>query len=236
MYGFVFSVVYILLFSAFLGAVPVDLQGGGSDIDLPVPLDPVYLTGFEETDNWVRDNYTAGVGLYYRSYALEGKDWQASYTTVTGLTFYHAQKFTVIPIIWIYLISCEFHLANGTNRGTSLTIDDIEGDAENGTVKYDMFSSERGDNQGALIFYWNTTDYTDPEDAWDNDALHLVHGVGFTTTASNDVLALVLAVLLLQLPDVPALLGLLISAPLWACIAFVVWYLITALIPFVSGP
>ena len=237
MYGFVFSVVYILIFSAFLAAAPAGLQGGGNDdIELPVPIDPVYLTGFEEVENWTRTDYSAGVGLYYRQYSLGDKDWQATYTTATGLTFYHAQKFTVVPIVWIYYVYCEFHSPDGTNRGTSLTPTEIDTDAENGTVRYDMFSSERGDSQGALLFYWNETAYDNSTHAWDNDELHLVHGVGFSSTATNDILALVLAVLLLQLPDVPPLLGIIISAPLWACIAFVCWYLITALIPFVSGP
>jgi len=236
MYGFVFSVVYILLFTGILAAVPVGLQGGGGDIDLPVPIDPVYLTGFEETENYTRTAYTAGVGLYYYSYSMVNKDWQAVYTDIAEPNFFHTQKFTVVPIVWVYYVFNEFHNANGTNRGTSLTIDEIELDAVDGIVRYDMFSSERGDNQGALLFYWNETLYADPEDAWDNDVLHQVHGAGFASSATNDVLSLVLSVLLLQLPDVPPLLGLFIAAPTWACIAFVCWYLITALIPFVSGP
>jgi len=236
MYGFVFSVVYILLFTGILAAVPVGLQGGGGDIDLPVPIDPVYLTGFEETNDWNKSYYSAGVGLYYLQYALGGKDWQAVYTDIAGTIFYHTQKFTVIPVIWVYYVFCEFHTSDGINRGTDLTVENVEEDSSNGTVRYDMFSSERGDNQGALIFYYNDTTYDNSTHAWDNGALHLIHGVGFTTSATNDVLALVLSVLLLQLPDVPPLLGLFIAAPTWACIAFVCWYLITALIPFVSGP
>ena len=77
------------------------------------------------------------------------------------------------------------------------------------------------------------TEYEDPEDAWDNDVLILLHGLGIEDTATANIGALIISLLLLQLPEVPTLINIFIAVPIWACIVYVIWYIIKEMIPFV---
>ena len=86
---------------------------------------------------------------------------------------------------------------------------------------------------GALVLYWNTTTYATSSDAWDNDDLYMLHGVGIESTATNDIGALIISLLLLRLPEVPPLVNVLLAVPIWACIIYVLWFIIKEMIPFV---
>jgi hypothetical protein len=177
-----------------------------------VPIDPKLLTGFEETANWTRTDYTGVIPNYQYILPDGGRTWSSDwidladdYFTLAALTYW-----------WIILIgvdTCKFITPNGTSRGTTLSIDEIEG-------------------AGAFVVFWNTTLYADPQDAHDNDVLNLLHGVGFSSSATNDIGSLLVGLLFLSLPDVPVLVNVLLATPIWACIIYVLWYVIKEMIPF----
>lgn len=233
--AFVFCVTFILIFGALLSSMPTGLQGTGTDPANLIPVDPSLLSGFDEQENYTKTAYSAGVGLYYYDYSIGNKDWRAIYTDLTDLTFYVSQKWTVVPIVWIYYTFCEFHSSGGINRGTALTIDEIAEDAEDGSIRYDLFDSETGESQGAMLFYWNSTLYSDPEDAFDNDVLYQLHGIGFSSYAISDIGYLLVALLFLQLPNTPIIVSLLLAGFLWATIIYLLWFIITSTIPLI-GP
>lgn len=231
MRGFVFSIVFIIVFSTLLSSIPVGLQGTGNDPDMVVSVDPSLLTGFSDTQNYTRTSYT-GPTFYYFDYTLGSRDWRTTYSDVTIPTIGLFAK-----SYWFFLWlggqdTCKFTSSEGIDRGTTLTTAEIATDATDGSERYSMIFTTTGEAAGSLVVYWNTTQYADPEDAWDNDVLYLLHGIGFSTTATNDIGALIVGLLFLQLPEVPVLINVFLAVPVWACIIFVLWFIIKEMIPF----
>lgn len=226
--SFVFAVSFILVFAALLSTIPADLQGTESEASNLFPVDPSIVTDFADGENYTKSAFSASPLLY--TYSLGGKDWRCVYYVGT---FYLSSK-VYFWFLWLgQTESVNFVSNNGTDRGPSLDLLEIDSDDEEGVAKYTITSVVSGDAAGGFIVYWNTTAYADPEDAWDNDVLYLIHGVGFTNTATNDIGALLVGLLFLQLPDVPIIINVLLVTPIWASIIFVLWFVIKEMIPFV---
>lgn len=231
-YGFVFAVTFIIVFSALIGSIPVDFQGQGSTPDILIPVNPNLLTDFEETKQFSEDDFTmvvAYLGYYYYDLPTGGTTFECDIDTDAFKVGAHTLwvGFWLGGISWTNFIS-----ENGTNYGTSVSFSDLENDAVEGAVRYTLQYEDSGLSAGGFVFYWNTTTYSYPIDAWDNDELELLHGVGFV--ADTNIANLLFALLFLQLPDVPATVNILMVAPLWACIIFVLWFVIKEMIPFLG--
>jgi len=230
MKGFVFCVVFMVMFSAVLGAVPTGLEGSGSTPDLVVPVDPSLVTGFSEVENWTRASYTA---FSYTYDNLGGRDWVSTHddTEITIIA-----KVKILGFLWLGALNpCKFISPDGVDRGATLSFTEIDADDTDGAVRYDLRFSASGDNAGKLVIWWNTTAYPDINDAWTNNNLNLLHGMGIEDLATNNIVALLLSLLFLQLPDVPVLIGLILATGPWACIIYIIYYIITSVIPFVGG-
>jgi len=229
MKGFVFCVIFMVMFSALLSAVPVGLEGSGATPDIVVPVDPSLVTGFSEIENWTRVSYTGGQYVY----DLGNRGWIATNNDVFLGIF---AKVKILGFLWLGAVDqCKFVSPEGVDRGDTLSFTEIDADDTDGSVRYELKFSASGDSAGKLVLWWNTTAYPDINDAWTNDNLNVIHGMGIEDLATNNIVALLLSVLFLQLPDVPALIGLILATPPWACILFILWYLITSVIPFVGG-
>lgn len=234
MRGFVFSVVYIMLFSLLVGTIPVGLQGLEGNANVVTPLDPEFLTGFQYQENWTRTDY-AQFKVYWKiyDYNLGGYKWRSQYYNV-GKEFVHYRKITAWGI-WLGAVrTATFYCPNGTDRGETITFDEINGDSDDGITRYDMILGN-GESAGSLIFGWNTTLYADSEDAWDNDVLVLVHGLGIDEIQSLNIGDLILGLLFWQVPEVPFALQAIIVFPLYACIAFLIFFFVISVIPFLGG-
>lgn len=232
-YAFVFSVVYILLFSGFTAAIPVDLQGNeNTEVNLPVPVDPSLLGGYSDYENFSKAAFSGVSAKYYYypdSGNLGGYNWECSFGVVAD-SFKVGALIYFLNIVWLGAVDwAEFTNTNGTNYGTSISFSDIDNDQQEGAAKYTMIFSESGKSAGDFFIYYNSTTYSDSEDAWDNGAIYFVHGVGLTT--DTNIASLLLALLFFQLPDMPTLINLMIVAPIWACVVFDIWYIITKMIP-----
>ena len=233
MRGFVFAVVFIIVFSTLLSSVPAGLHGPNEEIDTIIPVDPNILTGFSETENYTPLAYSLyGYGIYYYDYDdFGGFNWR---TTTDHDTFLRLGMKVYVWIFWFGGIDyCKFKAPSGIDRGPQLDFDEIDADAEEGLVTYSLLFSDSGNSAGSLIVYWNETDYSSVNTAWDNDEVYLLHGVGFDTTATTNIGALIVSLLFLQLPDVPVLINVFLAVPIWACIVFVIWFIIKEMIPFV---
>jgi len=225
---FVFAVTFIIIFSALLGSIPVEFQGQGSTAESLIPINPNLLSDFAATEEYDQTDFIGITTLYY-VYDLP----------VGGTTFecnYYDNAFslgahTLFVGLWLGGMSwINFISDNGTNHGLSVSFSDLVNDAEEGAVRYTLQYEDTGNSAGGFVFYWNTTTYSDnPEDAWDNDELYLLHGTGLT--ANTDIASLLLALMFLQLPEVPTLVNLLIIPPIWGGIIFVVWFIIKSMIP-----
>lgn len=230
MRGFVFSLVFIIVFSTLLSSIPVGLHGIGSSPDTVVPVDPSLLTGFSETENYTKAAYSPSP----YEYSLGGRDWLATANGVVELGLF--AKILLLGFIWLgALDQCKFISSEGVDRGTLLALTEIDADDTNGTHRYDLRYTSNGDSAGKLVIYWNTTLYPAIADAWNNNALHILHGMGIEDTATDNIGALIVSLLFFQLPNVPVLINMFLAVPLWACIVYLLWYLITSMIPFVGG-
>ena len=228
MRGFVFSVVFIIIFSGLLTSIPVGLQGNaGTPLD-PIPVDPGILTDFTDGENYTKSSFSGSPLLGYE-YDLGARSW----IIATDETYFVlSAKVLIAGILWLgHTDSCYF--TSGTvNRGNELSFDDIDADAEGGTARYTLQHVISGESAGGFIAYWNTTTYDNSTHAWDDDKLYLLHGIGFENTATNDIGALLVNLLFLQIPEVPALVNLFLVVPIWAAIIFVLWFIIKEMVPF----
>lgn len=229
MRGFVFAISFIIIFAGLLAAMPEGFQGVGGTADTLLPINPDLFTDFSATtDELDKTDFTNN----FYTYDLGGYSWRLS---SAGTQFKLDRKILVIGLLWFGAVEeTKFVLDNGTSRGSTLTMSEIDADANEGAVRYDMEYTDSGNTAGGFIVYWNTTAYADPEDAWNNNVLHLVHGMGLDATAAKNIFALILGLLFFQLPDMPILVNLFIATPLWACIGFLLWYVITKSLPFVG--
>lgn len=233
MRGFVFSVVFIILFGTLLATIPVGLQGvGGTGLDL-IPVDPSILTEFVDGANYTKSAFSEPLpDSYLYEYSLANREWLAVVDDTGAIEpdpyIVLSAKVLIVGILWLgHLDSVNF----GT-RGNTLSFADLDEDADDGTVKYTLQHVISGEDAGGFVAYWNTTTYADSETAWNADGLYLLHGVGLANTATTDIGALLVSLLFLQLPQVPLLVNLFIAVPIWACIIFVIWFIVKEMIPF----
>lgn len=232
MRGFVFSVIFIVIFGTLLASVPAGLQGPNEDVATVIPIDPSLLAGFAESVNYTASAYSGSPPLYFYDYTFGNRDWRTYTDNETMITL--AAKVKFLGLLWFGgLDACTFIAPSGLNRGTQLDFDEIDTDADEGEVRYSLTLSDSGDSAGGLVIYWNSTEYSNCSLAWGNDDAYLIHGIGFQESATTNIGALIISLLFLQLPDVPVLINVFIAVPVWACIIFVLWYIIKEMIPFV---
>jgi len=227
---FVFAVTFIIIFGTLLSTIPIGLQGQGGTGDSVTPVNPNLLTDFADTEEYDKTDFSGVVSILY-VYDLP----------VGGTTFscnYYDNDFSIAAHtlflgIWLGGLNwANFISENGTNYGTSVSFTDIDNDAEDGAVRYTLRYEDTGLSAGGIVFYWNTTTYSDSSDAWDSSELQILHGIGLT--ADTNIASLLISLLFLQLPDVPLLVSMLIATPIWAGIIYVLWFVIKSMIPFLS--
>ena len=229
---FVFAVSFIVLFGALLSSVPVDFQGQEELNDLPfTPIDPTLLTDFSDSEAWNTTDYSPWLTLEIYEYNLNSRDWISG---TNGTAFDLNAKIYWVSLWLGQLDAIRFTNSEGKDSSYSVTFAEMEADAEDGIARYTLTYWDSGNSAGGFIFYWNTTLYTDPSDAWDNDALYFLHGVGIT--ADTNIVNLLLALLFLQLPQVPFLISVLLATTVWSMIIYLLWVIIITMIPFLTPP
>lgn len=232
-YGFVFAVIFLILFAGLTAMIPVDLQGQGGTATIVTPIDPSFTSDFSASEEFVESDFDGVLSQYY-VYDGDPEDMGYTFECVFDLvdTFYVGSH-----VLWFGLWLGAYDWVtwkspNGTVYPTTgVSFSDIDNDMTDGVVRYDLTFSESGQDAGGFIFYYNTTTYTDSEDAWNSAELYLLHGIGFV--ANSNIVPLLIGILFLQLPDVPVGINLLLATPPWASVAFIIWYLIKESLPFV---
>lgn len=225
--GFIVGVTFIIIFAGLIASIPNDLQGPEQIPNLGTPIDPSLVTDFEEFEDW---NMTDIVANVY-SYNLNARAWWFGYyagTIQLGAKVYFG------GLLWFgQLDSCEFISSDGTNRGGVLTSIEIDEDATEGSVRYEMRYIIDGTSSGGFIVYWDIDSYDTSLDAMIADDCYFLHGVGIVSSSTMDATTLIISLLLFQLPDVPILVNLLIATPVYASFVFIFWFIIKETFPFV---
>ncbi len=235
MRGFVFAIVFIMVFSTMLVSIPAGLQGTENTPSEIVGIDPSLLAGFSNSVNWTRTDCDVVGGGWVYDYSLGNHNWRFSAFDFTGgVSFVVGAKEYLFGWFWFgATLETDWATIEGEERGTSVSSPEMEEDAPEGSVRYDLTFRDSGEDAGSFVVYWNTTLYTDPNDAWDNDVLYVLHGTGLTNMATNNLGALLVGLLFLQLPNVPVLVNMFLVIPIWACIIYVLWFVVKEMIPFV---
>lgn len=226
--GFMFSIVFIIIFAGLIVSIPTDLAGLGTEPEIVTPVDSVLLTGFADTESW---NMTDLSAYDQYVYTLNSRDWLFSHYAGT---LQLGAKVYILGFLWFGQVdSCDFINEEGVNRGGILSTAEINEDATNGSVRYELRFITNGLSVGGFIIYWNSTEYASVGDAFVADAVYFLHGVGVSDTSVPDILSLLVGLLLLQLPDCPPLVNLLLATPLYASVVFIIWFIIKESMPFV---
>lgn len=231
MRGFVFAVIFIIIFGTLIASIPVGLQGPAETVDIVTPIDPQILTGFAETEQWFEGNYTPAFPFDFYDYTLGGIDYRSHKDDSTSINLGAKVLFFVF---WFGAIDyCEFESEAGTDRGITLEFSEIDLDDDEGTAQYSLTFQDSGNTAGTFIAHWNITEHSTFTDAWNADEAYLLHGIGIESTATTNIGSLIVSLLFLQLPNVPVLINIFIVVPIWAAIIYVLWYIIKEMIPFV---
>lgn len=193
-----------------------------------IPVNPNLIADFGSTSGqFVRSDFS----YWTHTYDLGGRSWIC---TTDDSSFQLDAKVLLGGVLWLGAVDiCKFVSPAGVDRGTTLTIAEIQADATNGEIRYSLEYYTNGNAAGGFIAYWNTTAYATAALAWPANKLYLLHGVGIDTSATANIGALIISLLTLQLPNVPLLVNILIAVPVWAGVIYLIWYIIKEMIPFV---
>ena len=196
-------VSFLLIYSALLGTIPAGFMTATYETPELADIDPQLIVGFENYVMYNSTNFTAG-GL---DYEFGGHLWTTISADGTITLFYRTILLLIIPVYTPVTYSFE----GGYDRGDSLTWVTINEDSEDGIARYSVKCPQV---TSGLVFMWNTTDYEYAWDAWGNDSLMIVHGVGAdVANAPLDVLSLLFAMLTYSVADIPPLLQVFLNSP-----------------------
>ena len=234
MKGFMFSVIFIIMFSALLVSVPTGLLGLGSTPDELNAINPSLVSDFSSSVSFDPTDFSVGTYSNYYEYELgTGVYWVCKNYFGTD-RFISVSREIRYAGFWFggeERTDCKLNAT--TTRVGGVFFSEIEEDATDGFVRYDLFFQSDGNSAGGLVIYWNSSAYSDPEDAWDANELYILHGQGLTSSGAINIGSVLLSLLTLQLPNVPVLVGFIIASPLYACVVFLIWFIIKETLPFV---
>ena len=144
-YGFVFAVIFLTLFAGLTAMIPIDLQGQGASPEILVPVDPALVSDFSDHAPFDKTDFGGIIGFYHEYDALGGYDWACYYETNT---FWVGAKVYWLGMIWLGGYDpVNWENDNGTIYD-SVTFTDIDNDAVDGAVRYDLTFAESGQNAG----------------------------------------------------------------------------------------
>ena len=225
---FVFALTFIMLFSTLFITIPVDLQGQGQTGNTITPLDPSMVSDYGATEYFNATDFSPWLTLFVYEYTLNSRDWISS---TDEASFDLNAKIYWFGLWFGQLDVIRFISPSGVDRSVSISFSEMVNDSTDGVAIYSLIYAESGNDAGDFVFYWNATAYADPNDAWDNDVLYFLHGADITV--NTDIISLLVGLLFLQLPDCPLLINALLATPVWACVVFLIWFIIKESLPFV---
>jgi len=231
----VLVISFLGLFALLISIIPGQFfteSYGGRGVDVPEYFEAVDITSFFETYNFTIDDKD----MFQKEWDLGGHNWimNADY----GDEFIGLGKKNYWWFLWVGTEKLIFRSSRGINRGQFLNRQELDADYDN-TTSYCEYVCEGEDNPSlstTMYFGYNTSLYDTPSEAWENEELYVLQGLGFDqVSTSRNAWNLVGMILFFQMPDVHPIINAIIAIPLWVSIVYLTYVLILKAIPFVSG-
>jgi hypothetical protein len=212
------------MYTSFLGGMPVGFTTNTYTSPSVSEFDPSLLSGFASIETYNRSTFSNIGDYYYYDYSLGGYNWRIAFQTDS---FTLGNKVFFFGL-WLGAMEYETFSFQSEDRGTQLSFTELETDNTTGQVRYALAPIG-----GGLLFAWDVETYANPSDAWDNNDLQLLHGIGANSESPTNMLGLLLGLMFFSVPDIPTMLQVLIAAPIYASVIYLSWFVIKEVIPFV---
>lgn len=112
----------------------------------------------------------------------------------------------------------------GVGRETTITIDELETDMDNGQAEY---RCECDHTRVTVILAYNDTVYSSAEEAWDMGGLSAFFGMQFDDENTGyNALNLIASILFFDMPQVHWSINMILATPLWIAIGYITYILV----------
>lgn len=92
------------------------------------------------------------------------------------------------------------------------------------------------DTQLTVFFGWNTTEYSKPSDALNDNAMDVLYAMSMDqVNTSMNLWSLIGMLVFFNIPDIHPALNIIIKIPFWVTTAYLVYVLAIKIIPFIAG-
>lgn len=235
-----FCVTSFFLFAFIAGSLPSEVYAYDPDYayNHPENYQGLDIGGYQYTTNFTLNDgtFTTIFGGKQYLFDLGGTNW-----IMWASSDYSQIRFgqrNYLGIFWISTNWLTFRNQNGTGRGDILTYSELNLDyaGNEGWVSYRTYFEADPSIGCDINFGFNTTLYSDPQSAMNNQALTVLVGLGLEdTTTTLNAWQLVGGIMLFQLPDIDPLFNALIAFPMWANFAVALVLFVARFIPLISG-
>lgn len=239
--GIVFAVTFMGIFVFIAMLIPAEFFTFSPErqVETPEHFEAIDLQFFSDTENFTVNHSPY---FYDHSFTLGGwnlcfRSWKSQpLVPVAHICSYGYSSWWFFT--WDYK-KYDWFDENGVNYGDELTFAELDSiwnkqkEKENETM---TFITKSQSCQIMVYFGWNTTEYSKPSDALNDNAMDVLYCIGMdqlnTSLNAWDVVGMLL---FFQLPNVHWVINVLINIPIYIIIAYLSYVLIIKVIPFIAG-
>lgn len=235
-----FCITTFFLFAFIAGNLPSDVYAYDPDYayNHPEEYQGLDIGGYQYTTNFTIDDGTFDPVFAWRQYTFDlGGTYWVFHVNI-GYDSVRIGRRNYLGIFWISNDWLTFRNQNGTNRGESLTISEINLDyaGDEGWVSYRTYLEIDPAVGCDVNFGFNTSLYSSPEEAMNNQELVVLVGLGLEdVTTTLNAWQLVGAIMFFQLPNIDPLFNALIAFPMWGNFAVALVLFVARFIPLIQG-
>lgn len=232
---------FMLMFWLVLAYLPVGFTAQDSDYGINVPTEYMglnlgayaYSSNFTVNDADLSETFLV---YRYRVWDLGGRRWQFQDLEDNHIMIGRRRYLPMVLFnLWIGTDFCNFYFENTKDRGSVLTSREMNLDYVEGEdwIKYRVVLSSDPAVACDLFIGFNTSEYSTPQEAYEDDNLKVVQSMGLSDAETSlNIWNLLGAVLLFRIPDIHPIISVMIGVPLWISFVWVAFYVLKELLPF----
>lgn len=239
--GLIFVVTFMGIFVFLAILIPTEFFTFNPErqVETPDHFEAIDIQFFSETEN-----FTVVHSTYFYNHQFSLGGW--------NIAFRSWQSYALVPVAHIcsygyrswWIFAWDFRAydwfdENGVNYGDELTFAELDSiwnkqeEKQNETI---TFITKLEHCQVMVYFGWNTTAYSKPSDALNNNEMDVLYAIGMDQiNTSVNAWNIVGMLLFFQIPDVHWIINVLINIPMWIVIAYLTYVLVIKVIPLIAG-